>query len=227
MPKFISKVSSCAMLACLLVGAWASDDEIASQPQSVQDLEKQPVFLFCPHKEAVSSLSLYLLVDKNNPSKPVAMGLEELTGKNSKDQTYKGVLNAQKDPATQRNAIARIDAGDFGRRTLDVKENNMLSIGVNETKEGLKLTIDARIGLDQRFVVGGAEREKRDLILKYSSIYKCWQAIAPKLEDISGRNVVGRFAKTLTGIVFSASSTGVSRIAAVDEFGAPVLLLDK
>ena len=194
--------------------------------QAIQ-LERQPVFLFCPHKESLSSWSLYVIVDKNDPSTPLALGLEELRGKNSKELTYRGVLSAQKDPSTQRKEIARLDASDFGKRLLEVKENNMLAINVAQTSGGLKLTIDARIGLDERFVVGGPARNHRDLILQYSNLNNCWQTKAPTLEDTAGHNAASRFAPTLTGIVFTAGATGISRIAAVDEFGSPVLLLDK
>lgn len=251
--RVLAAVGACAMVWCLAQCARASEAEVIGEvvdipepepikaqpvkqrvevPQparriEAQQLERQPVFLFCPHKESLSSWSLYVIVDKNNPTKPLALGLEELPGKNSKEMTYRGVLSAQKDPSTHRKEIARLDASDFGRRTLDIKENNMLSINVVETEGALKLTLDARIGLDERFVVGGPARNHRDLILQYSHLNKCWQTKAPTMEDSAGHNAASRFALTLTGIVFTAGATGVSRIAAVDEFGSPVLLLDK
>lgn len=215
-------VASFAAMTC----ASASQFERNVAQPAAQQLEKQPVFLFCPHNESLSSWSLFVVVDKNDPAKPVALGLEELSGKNSKELTYRGVLNAQKDPSTQRNELGRLDAKDFGTRKLEGKDN-MLSISVEETENGLKLTVDARIGREERFVVGGPARAHRDLVLKYSSVYKCWQAKASTLEDNSGHNAVGRFAMTLTGIVFTACATGVSRIAAVDEFGSAVMLMDK
>jgi hypothetical protein len=228
---FMQKNQS-TMFLCLIVSIAAAACARASQAdrntvqQASEPLEKQPVFLFCPHNESLSSWSLFVLVDKNDPTKAVALGLEELSGKNSKDLTYRGVLNAQKDPSTQRNELGRLDAKDFGTRKLEGKDN-LLAISVEETENGLKLTVDARIGREERFVVGGPARAHRDLVLKYSSVYKCWQAKSTTLEDNSGHNAVGRFAMTVTGIVFCAGVTGISRIAAVDEFGSAVMLMDK
>ena len=195
-------------------------------PAARQELEKQPVFLFCPHKESTAAISLYVIVDKNDPSKALGLGLEELAGKNSKEHTYKGVLAAQKDPATRRNEISRIDAKDFGRSKLEAHDASQLSIGVAETPEGLKLDMDARVSVDDHFHVGGSE-QRRSLILQYSRVYQCWQTNALALENNQGRNTVGKFGLTLTGIVFVVGSTSVSRIAAVDEFGAAILLMDR
>jgi hypothetical protein len=191
-------------------------------------LEKQPVFLFCPHKEALSSWSLYMMVDKNDPTKPVALGLEALSGQNSKESSYNGVLKAQKDPGTQRSDLGLLNAADFGRSKLEVKENNMLSIDVTPLPDGtLRLTIDARISVDQRFVVGGQEHSQRDIILQYSRLNKSWQTKALALENKDGRNAVGKYALPLTGIVFTASMMGISRIAAVDDLGKAILLMDR
>ncbi len=192
-----------------------------------QELVKQPVFLFCPHKQGAASWSLYVIVDKNDPRTLLALGLEELTGKNSKDNTYRGVLDAQKDPSTQRNELGRLDVKDFATGRLEVKENELLSIKAEKVEAALKLTIDARVSLDGHFVVGGPEENRRSMILQYSSIYKFWQAKSLKLENTNGQNAVGKYAKTFTGIVFTAGTTMVSRICAVDEFGSPVVLLDR
>ncbi len=189
--------------------------------------EKQNVFVFCPHAEGRGAWSLFVIVDKNNPSKALAVGLDELPGKNSKELTYKGVLSAQKDNSTPRNEIGRIEAKDFATGSLDVKENNLLSIKIAESKEGLRLTVDARVSLDDRFVVGGPNDSHGVLTLQYSSVYRCWQIKAQKLDNTDGRNVVGKYAMTLSGIVFNAGSTRVSRICAIDEFGSPFILMDR
>lgn len=228
----LSLTLSVGLLAFASQGADTESNE-ASQVASVSpspvrpELEKQNVFVFCPHTEGRGAWSLYVVVDKNNPRKPISMGLEELPGKNSKELTYKGVLDAQKDSATPRTELSRIDAKDFATGSLNVSENNMLSIKVAETNEGLKLTVDARVSLDDRFVVGGPNANHGELMLQYSGIYKCWQIKAKKLDNLEGRNVVGKYAMTLSGIIFSAGSTRVSRICAVDEFGSPTILMDR
>ncbi|HLX63193.1 MAG TPA: hypothetical protein VKX17_18120 [Planctomycetota bacterium] len=186
---------------------------------------KQPVFLFCPHQEGAGAWSLYVLADKNDPSKILALGLEELAGKNSKEFTYKGVLKAQQDPATPRHQLAHLDAQDFAAGRLAGKD--LLSIKAQPAPDGLKLTIDARVSSSGHFIVGGAEQSHRDAVLKYSSVYKCWQVKAPKLENTVGENAAAKHPLTLTGIVFTYSTLLVSRICAVDEFGTAVLLMDR
>lgn len=191
------------------------------------EFEKQYVFLICPHTESTSSWSLFIVVDKEHPSKALALGLEVLTGKNSKELTYRGVLAAQKDPATRRNEIGRLDAKQFSNSKLEVKENNLLSIKVEETAEGLKLVVDARISADGHFLIGGAEQQRRSLILNYSRIFKSWRTQALTLEATDGHNAVGKYRLTLTGIVFTAGTTTVHRICAVDEYENAILLLDQ
>jgi hypothetical protein len=200
----------------------------ATSPVKAQEeLEKQPVFLFCPHSEQGSAWSLYVLVDKNDPSKPLALGLETLVGKNSRQMTYESVLKAQKDPATPRELVAQLDAKDFATGRLEVKENNLLSISVHAGEDGLKLTVDARVSLDQHFVVGGPEEGRRDMVLQYSSVYQRWRAKATTLEAADGHNAVRRFALPITGIVFVAGATSISRIAAVDDLGGATILMDR
>src|SRR5438105_4174520 len=117
----MQKLSALFLSVSLVFASCAFASENAEQPVQAAAkpvLEKQPVFLFCPHKESAGAWSLYVVVDKNHPSKPLALGLEELTGKNSRDLTYKGVLAAQKDPATPRNLIAQVEAKDFGAQKL-------------------------------------------------------------------------------------------------------------
>lgn len=215
---------SCCVLAFVASFVRATDVQTAG---SDANLEKQPVFLFCPHMEAKGAWSLYVLVDKKSPSKPLAIGLEVLEGKNSKDITYSGVLAAQKDPSTHRSLLGQLDSKDFGSGKLEVKENNMLSIGVMPEKDGLHLDINARISLDQYFQVGGQQRNQRDLVLTYSYVNRAWVAKSPTLQDNTGHNVADKFKVALTGIVFLASATGVSRIAAVDDLGAAIMLMDR
>ena len=222
------KQVSMGLIFALLTGAFGALASDFSQPQEHSaELVKQPVFLFCPHRESANSWSLYVLVDKNDPTKPLGLGLEELSGKNSKDNTYNGVLDAQKNPGTQRNPVSFLEAKNFGASTLDIKENNMLSIGVTPAKDGLHLEVNARISIDQHFIVGGSEKNLRDLVLAYSYLNKCWVAKSPALQDKDGNNQVGRYALPLTGIVFTASATGVSRIAAVTNLGSAIMLMDR
>ncbi|HLX64574.1 MAG TPA: hypothetical protein VKX17_25095 [Planctomycetota bacterium] len=222
-------LASCVVLILGSCAAFASDFSgaaaMAGVPAAHEETVKQSVFLFCPHKEGAGAWSLYAVADKNDPSKILALGLEELSGKNSKENTYKGVLNAQKDPSTPRSELSHLDAREFSGGRLQGKD--LLSIKVEPVSDYFKLTIDARVSSDGHFVVGGPEQGRRDVILKYSSVYKTWQAKALKLEDVAGQNAVGKYAMTLTGIVFTVGTTMVSRICAVDEFGKAVMLMDR
>lgn len=220
-----------ALLAAPILGLSAAQYQGTPTPADAraprQDLVKTPVFLFCPHKEQAGAWSLYVITDRNDPSRALAIGLEELAGKNSKELSYRGVLNAQRDPACPRRMISQLNYRDFATSTLDVKENNMLSIKISDTGEGLALTIDARISIDGRFIVGGAEQNRRNLMLQFNPAANTWQTKALRLENVTGQNVVGNFGMTLTGIVFSAGATSISRIAAVDPAGKAFILLDR
>src|ERR1039457_4919997 len=110
-------------VVCWSVIVLAAGNTPTSPVKAQEELEKQPVFLFCPHSEQASAWSLYVLVNKENPSQPLALGLETLVGKNSRLMPYESVLKAQKDPATPRESVAQLDARDFGSGRLEVKEN--------------------------------------------------------------------------------------------------------
>ncbi|MEI6231763.1 MAG: hypothetical protein WCT04_01820 [Planctomycetota bacterium] len=222
---------SIALFLAPMAGAFAA--QYQERPTSAemraprQDLVKMPAFLFCPHKEQAGSWSLYVIVDRNDPSRALAVGLEELPGKNSRELKYSGVLAAQKDPMCPRRMISQLNCRDFASSSLEVKENNMLSIKINETQEGLALTVDARVSVDGRFVVGGPEQNRRSLMLQFNPALNCWQTKAHRLENTAGQNVAGNYGLTLTGIVFSAGATSISRIAAVDPTGRAIILMDR
>ncbi|MEI6235224.1 MAG: hypothetical protein WCT04_19370 [Planctomycetota bacterium] len=205
----------------------AKPDVSKGAPTVPVEIVKQNIFVFCPHVEGRGAWSLFVLFDKSNPSKPLSIGLDELPGKNSKELSYKGVLDAQKEPSTRRTELARLDAKDFATGSLEVRENNLLSVKVAEAVNGLKLSVDARIGIDDRFVFGGPGGNHGELLVKYSGVYQCWQTQALRLENTDGRNVVGKYNLTLSGIIFNAGSTRVSRICAVDEYGCPTILMDR
>lgn len=188
---------------------------------------KQPVFLLCPHKERYSAWSLSLVVEKGNPSKPVKMVLEKLSGKNGKDDGYAKVLDAQRDPKTEREALASLDAASFSGGSLRVEQDNALTVTVAPDGENLKLNIDMRISAKGHFILGGNESDKRNVVLKYNKALKIWDAYATVLEDKDGTNAVTGEPLLITGLAFPVTGTGIYRIGAVLAGGSVVLVYDK
>jgi len=54
---------------------------------------KQPVFVMVPHNKKYSAWSLFVVADKDDPSKLLSFGLEKLLGKNSEDLAPNGFEN--------------------------------------------------------------------------------------------------------------------------------------
>lgn len=190
--------------------------------------EKQAVFLLCPHHERYGSWSLFLTVDKSDPSKPLSLGLEELVDKNSKDEgSYEKVIAAQNNPATERVDLGKLDAKSFGAGSLSVAKNNALNVTCTPDGETLKLMIDMRISADGHFIVGGAEAAKRNIVLKYNQAMKKWAAYATALQDKDGRNVVSTDPVLVTGLNFPVTATGIYRISAIFIGGKGILVYDK
>ncbi len=197
-------------------------------PASVELGEKQPVFLLCPHKDHYSAWSLYLMVDKNDPSKPLYLGLESLQNRNSKDESYLKVLAAQKDPKTRREELGRLSAKDFGSGNIEVRENKALEVSLSPAADGAyHLNISMRISADGRFNIGGRDADKRDVVLKYNKETRTWGACAATLVDAKGNNPLGASCLPVTGITFPVTGTGIYRVAIVDQAGNGIWLLDK
>lgn len=190
--------------------------------------EKQAVFLLCPRHKTYSAWSLYLEVDRDDPSNVRALGLEELRNKNASDSSYEDVLAAQNDPATQRKSLGTLDAARFGSGTINVTDSDALHVSVARVAAGeLRLTLSMRISFDGRFEIGGKEESKRDVLFKYDSDKKAWFACADRLVDNNGRQTVDSGCLPLTGIVFPVTGTGIYRVIAATTSGDAIVVMDR
>ncbi len=190
---------------------------------------KQPVFLLCPHKEKMSAWSIFLLLDKSDPGKVLALGLEKLKRVNSIDlKKYEAVVEAQKDAKTEREELGLLQAGNFASGMLEVEKDNALDIQVAAQSDGsLRLMVSLRISADLRFVIGGKERAKRDVVLRYDKARKTWAAYADTLHDAEGAKVALPNPKMMTGIVFPVTGTGIYQVVGDVEGIGAVQLLDR
>jgi hypothetical protein len=195
---------------------------------AADDGVKQPIFLLCPHKERLSAWSLFLTVDKADPSKVVSLGLEKLKKQNSVDSSYEAVLAAQNDSKTEREVLGTLAAKDFSSSSLEVQKDDALKVSVSSAGEGAyRLMVSLRISADLRFTIGGKEQEKRDVVLKFDKSSKKWQAVVQKLKDAEGNNLDAAAGKPMSGIAFPVISTGIYRVLGVIEGIDPVVLLDR
>ncbi|MFH0938273.1 MAG: hypothetical protein V1899_03195 [Planctomycetota bacterium] len=214
-------------MVVVMVGGLMPRFAVGSQENSI----RQPVFLLCPHRERMSAWSLFLMVDKNDPSKVLSLGLEKLKKKNSKDSSYETVLAAQNDFTSERELIAILDSKNFATNMLEVQKDEALKVSLSPADQsGLHLMISLRINLDQRFVIGGAEQQKRDIVLRYDSVKHTWGAFAKTLLDIKGNSALeAGQTKPISGIVFpvGVGGTGITRIIAVMEGNETITLYDK
>ncbi len=203
--------------ACSFAPAFAADVATVNQP----------VFLLCPSHEHYGSWSLYLKVDKNDPSKVLALGLEELTNRNSKDDGgYEKVIEAQRNPETARQNIGTLEAASFGSGSIRVEKNNALSVTCTPKGSDYELMINMRISADGHFIIGGTESDKRNVILKYNAVEKKWAAYATVLANQEGQNVVGAQPLFLSGLAFPVTGTGIYRIVAGLMGGRAVIVYD-
>jgi len=202
-----------------------------SEPLFAEDGLKQPIFLMCPHKKRFSAWSLYLSVDKADPSKVMGIGLEKLSGKNSEDLApdgYEKVLRAQKDPSTAREPIASLDAANFGSGQLRVEKDDALQVSVSSVDATtLRLMISMRISADLRFTIGGKEQNLRDVLITYNKATQRWTACATKLQDSKGQDATGGRYRGITGIVFPVTGTGIYRVVGVMDDGDAVILFER
>jgi hypothetical protein len=192
-----------------------------------ENSEKQPVFLLCPHSKGYSALSLFVEVDPADKSKVLAIGLEALKDKNSKESSYDAVLQAQNDPKTEREPVGRLNVTEFASGMIHIKQHDALKVSVAPAGEDLRLTISMRVGLDQRFLIGGKDQSKRDVILHYRPDTQTWEARATRLQDYTGRSVVDGQPLRISGLCFPITATGVYRIVAATESDDPIILMDR
>ena len=219
--RSIHRLSVLAWVAtALLVSAGATS---AAQSAGA----RQPVFLLCPHKETYSAWSLYLLVDKNDPSKVVAYGLEALKNQNAKDSSYDDVLRAQNEAKTPREALGEIQSGEIGRREITISENDALHLSLSPAGDGAyTLSVSMRVGWSDRFVIGGRDANKKDIAIKYNKELRQWQAFPRRLVDTDGVNHSDDHT-AMPGVVFPVSSTGIYQVFGVLDNGETVLLMDR
>jgi len=190
---------------------------------------KQAVFLICPHHKKYSAWSLFLTVDSSDPSKVLSFGLEKLVGKNSEDLApngYEAVLATQEAPQTPRELLGTLAAKDLGGHELRIEKDDALHASLKALDaDSYRLYVSMRIGADERFVIGGKEEKKRDVILRYDRTKGRWKAYAVALLDFEGNKVVSQGAKVLSGICFPVGAGGISLIVG-DLEGQAVTLLD-
>jgi len=189
---------------------------------------KQPVFLLCPHAAGYSAWSLYLVVAKDDHKKILSLGLERLTKRNSKDSSYADVLAAQSDPQVKRELVAALDAKDFGSKQLDVAKDDALHVSLKPQADGsYDLMINLRVGASDRFVIGGKEQAKRAVRLVYDSSTGKWLAKAQTLYDAEGVKNAEAVGRTLTGIAFPVTGTGIYRVIGTFDNEDVVILMDR
>lgn len=189
---------------------------------------KQPVFLLCPHTSEYSAWSLYLVVDEKDPSRVLSLGLEGLKDQNSKDSSYADVLVAQNNPKIVREFVAGLDAKNFSSGQLIVKNFDALRISLAlQPDKSLILTISMRVSASGRFVIGGKELATRNVALVYDRTRSVWLARVTALSDSNGDKVPLVAGKTITGIIFPLTSTGVYTVMGVMESGDSMVLMDR
>ena len=219
MARFILSFMVLGVLPC-----WLYDGSACAAEKGM----KQPVFLLCPHEEKSSAWSLYLLVDENDHHKVSSLGLEKLKKQNSKDSSYEAVLAAQDNPKIERETIAELDAKDFGAKQLKVEKDNALQVALTPNADGsFDLMVSLRVSMDGRFVIGGKEQAKRKVALSYDEDRKAWQAQVKTLTDDKGKPVADAAGRTMTGIVFPVTGTGIYVVLGVFADGEVASLMDR
>jgi hypothetical protein len=189
---------------------------------------KQPVFLFCPHSSKYSAWSLYLVVDPKDHSKVLSLGLEGLKNQNSKDSSYADVLVAQSNPKVVREFVAGLDAKDFLSGQLNVSIMDALHVSLAPQSDGsLSLMISMRVSASARFVIGGKKLANQNISLMYDASTQSWLAKVKTLSDYNGNKVPLASGRTMTGIIFPLTVTGVYTVMGVLEGGDATTMMDR
>jgi len=217
-----------ASLLCFAAAMLVSDAEAAAPAPA--DGIRQPVFLLCPHRRKYSAWSVFLTVDRSDPTRVLALGLEKLTGKNSEDLApngYEAVLTAQQDQKTAREVLGTLRAQDFADSVLKIEQDDALHLSVSAVGSlSYRLALSLRVGGDDRFVIGGKAQAKRDVLLRFDRTTGKWGAYAVILEDAEGRKIVESGAKPISGLCFEVKPTGIFRIVG-SVAGEAVVLMDR
>jgi hypothetical protein len=158
------------------------------------------------------------------------MGLEKLKKQNAKDKTYEEVLAAQKNPKTEREPIGTLSAKNFSTGVLKIEKDEALNVSVTPQAGGaLNLMLDLRLDLDHRFVVGGKERQKREILIRYNLSKRAWEAQALNLVNAAGKQAVSAGnPKYISGLAFPimGGSLGVTSVFAVMSGGETITLYE-
>jgi hypothetical protein len=215
----------------LLALAGLRGDVAAAESAAAAEGVNQPIFLLCPHRQKYSAWSLFLTVDKSDPSRVLACGLEKLPGKNSVDlepNGYEAVLKAQRDPKTPREILTTLPATEFATGQLKIEKDNALHVSLTPMGAGeYRLMVSLRVSADERFTVGGKEQGKRDAVVRFDRATGTWSTYAVKMQDSKGNVVANPAPRPFSGILFPVSGTGIYRVVGVFDKDIAVELMDR
>jgi hypothetical protein len=206
------------------LGFWPGGQAFAGEQGT-----KQPIFLLCPHSTGHDAWSLFFIVDENNHSKILSLGLEKLIKQNSKDSSYREVIAAQNDPKVERELITELIAKDFATLQLKVDKDDALHVSLARQEDGsLELMISMRVSMSGRFTIGGEDEQgKRTLAVVYDPIRTLWQVKAKALCDYKDVKITDAPGRIMSGLVFPVTGTGVYFILGVWDNGDVCVLKDR
>lgn len=218
--------SICTLLTLAMLGNLAHVHGLETPATPL--VKRQPVFLLCPHRTKFSAWSLYLEVETARPWKVQRLGLDELSGLNSKDATYEAVLAAQHHASTKRKDITALNAADFGKKDLCVEKYDALRATLEPVEDGtFRLLLSLRVGASERFVIGGANSKRNAVSLKFDATSKTWSALATALEGSGGEKLVRTRVVPISGLLFPLSDTGIHTMLGVVNDSTIVTLMDR
>jgi hypothetical protein len=206
---------------------------VLASAAAAADTVRQPVFLICPKEHGMSAWSAYLVCDKSDPSKVVSLGLEKLKRKNAQDMDVSEVRKAQLEADPVREQMGSIEEKDFKAGVIAVKKDDALFMSVTPLpNDEYQLNIDMRVAADKRYVIGGKDKDKRDIVLRYDRKTNKWSTFAKKLTVISTTDTngkdVGSDTAAIWGIVFPVvQQSGIYQIAMVLDDGGFIKVFER
>lgn len=200
------------LLSLVSLNLWSEDQKIN-------------LLLICPHNTGKSSYSVYVIIDKNSPDKLLSVGLEELKNKNSFDNKYEEVINAQFDDNFFKEKIDQISINDINEKEINFKD--ILKFKLSKNDNGYTIHIDSKVSVDKNFIVGGKEINKRNITIEYSTVCNKWQMCTKCFCDNNNKDFTNGISKIITGLRYSAGQTKVSKIILVDNLQTGYLIYDR
>jgi len=189
---------------------------------------KQPFFLLCPHQEQFSAWSLYFCTDKSDPSKVLRLGIEKIVNRNSKESSYESVLLAQNNPNSLREQVGALEAADFGKKEFRIEDHDALHLSIVRVDDfTYRLSLSLRISMDERFTIGGDNRTKNDVVLRYDKNTKRWSAQALALVDFKNNKLLKEGGVPISGIKFPVTGTGIYFVYGILSNSEVVTLKDR